>query len=65
MVAAPADGFSSLQYSAVVKQYFAAPASTAGVECVFSAAGKINCDLSKSAKDDTLEASIIAAHNTP
>ena len=49
----------------MVKQYFAAPASTTGVERVFSAAGKMHTDLRKSAKDDTLEASIIAAHNTP
>ena len=56
----------STQYLAkMVKQYFAAPASTAGVERVFSAAGKMDTDLRKSAKDDTLEASIIAAHNTP
>ena len=48
----------------MVKQYFAAPASSAGVERVFSAAGKMHGDLSKSAKDDTLEASLIAAFNT-
>ena len=48
----------------MVKQYFAAPASSAGVERVFSAAGKMHGDLSKSAKDETLEASIFAAFNT-
>ena len=35
--------------------YFAAPASSAGVERVFSAAGKMHGDLQKSAKDSTLE----------
>ena len=39
----------------MVKQYFAAPASSAGVERVFSAAGKMHGDLSKSAKDETLK----------
>ena len=39
----------------MVKQYFAAPASSAGVELVFSAAGKMHGNLSKSAKDTTLE----------
>ena len=48
----------------MVKQYFAAPASSAGVERVFSAAGKMHGDLSKSAKDETLEASLFAAFNT-
>ena len=48
----------------MVKQYFAAPASSAGVERVFSAAGKMHGDLSKSAKDDTLEHSLFAAFNT-
>eukprot|EP00966_Prymnesium_polylepis_P174218 4030832-Prymnesium_polylepis.1 len=47
----------------MVKQYFAAPASSAGVERVFSAAGKMHDDLKKSAKDETLEHSIIAAFN--
>ena len=48
----------------MVKQYFAAPASSAGVERVFSAAGKMHGDLSKSAKDTTLEHSLFAAFNT-
>ena len=37
----------------MVKQYFAASASSAGVERVFSAAGKMHGDLQKSAKDST------------
>ena len=45
----------------MVKQYFAAPASSAGVERVFSAAGKMHGDLQKSAKDSTLEHSLFAA----
>jgi hypothetical protein len=48
----------------MVKQYFAAPASSAGVERVFSAAGKMHGDLQKSAKDSTLEHSLFAAFNT-
>ena len=47
----------------MVKQYFAAPASSAGVERVFSAAGKMHGDLQKS-KDSTLEHSLFAAFNT-
>eukprot|EP00966_Prymnesium_polylepis_P005656 129059-Prymnesium_polylepis.1 len=45
----------------MVKQYLAAPASSAGVERVFSAAG--NNDLRKSAIEETLEHSISAAFN--
>ena len=48
----------------MVKQYFAAPASSAGVERVFSAAGKMHGGLQKSAKDSTLEHSLFAAFNT-
>ena len=47
----------------MVKQYFAAPATSAGVERVFSAAGKMHTDLKKSAKDTTLEHSLFAAFN--
>ena len=39
-------------------------ASSAGVERVFSAAGKMHGDLSKSAKDTTLEHSLFAAFHT-
>ena len=48
----------------MVKQYLSAPASSAGVERVFSAAGKMHGDLAKSAKDTTLEHSLFAAFNT-
>ena len=48
----------------MVKQYLAAPASSAGVERVFSAAGKMHGDLQKSSKDSTLEHSLFAAFNT-
>ena len=48
----------------MVKQYFAAPASSAGVERVFSAAGKMHSDLHKPAKDSTLGHSLFAAYNT-
>ena len=46
------------------EQYFAAPVSSAGVERVFSAAGKMHGDRQKSAKDTTLEHSLFAAFNT-
>ena len=39
-------------------------ASSAGVEHIFSAAGKMRGDLSKSAKDTTLEHSLFAAFHT-
>ena len=48
----------------MAKQYLAAPASTAGVERVFSAAGRMHSDLRKSMKDSTLEHSLMAAFNT-
>lgn len=47
----------------MVRQYFALPCSSAGVERVFSAAGKMHDDLRKSVKDETLEASLLAAFN--
>ena len=43
----------------MAKQYFAAPASSAGVERGFSAAGKMHGDLSKQA-NETLEGSLFA-----
>jgi len=48
----------------MVRQYFAAPASSAGVERVFSAAGKMHNDLRKAMKDTSLEHSLFAAYNT-
>ena len=48
----------------MVKQYFAAPASSGGVERVFSAAGKMHDDLRKSMNDNSLEHSLFAAFNT-
>ena len=42
----------------MIKQYFAAPASSAQVERVFSAAGKMHSDLRKSAKDSSPQHSI-------
>ena len=50
--------------SKMVRQYLAAPASSAGVERVFSAAGKMHDDLRKSMKDDSLKHSLFAAFNT-
>ena len=49
----------------MAKQYLAAPASTAGVERVFSAArGRMHNDLRKSMKDSALEHSLFARFNT-
>ena len=48
----------------MAKQYLAAPASSAGVEHVFSAAGKMHSDLRKSMKDDSLKHSLFACFNT-
>ena len=48
----------------MAKQYLAAPASSAGVERVFSAAGKMHGDLRKAMKDGALKHSIFAAFNT-
>ena len=51
----------------MVKQYFAVPASSVGVEagaCLLGCWGKMHGDLSKSAKDTTLEHSLFAAFNT-
>ena len=48
----------------MVKQYFSAPASSAGVERVFSAAGKMHSDLRKSLGDSSLQHSIFACFNT-
>ena len=45
-------------------KYLSMPASSAGVERVFSAAGRMHDDLRKSAKDNTLEHSLFAAFNT-
>ena len=50
--------------SKMVKQYMAAPASSAGVERVFSSAGKMHNDLRKSMKDESLKHSLFAKYNT-
>ena len=47
----------------MVRQFHALPASSAGVERVFSAAGKMHDDLRKAVKDETLEASLLASFN--
>jgi len=47
----------------MAKQYLAAPFSSAGVERVFSAAGKMHDNLRKSEKDSALEHSLFAAFN--
>jgi len=45
-------------------QYLGRPASSAGVERMFSKAGKLHDDLKKRQVDDTLEHSLFAAANT-
>ena len=45
----------------MVRQHWVVPASSAGVERVFSAAGKLHDERHKSVKDETLEASMILA----
>ena len=49
----------------MAKQYLAQPASSAGPERVFSAAGKMHGDLQKANKDSTLEHSLFAMQNAP
>ena len=51
--------------SQMAKQFLAAPASTAGVERVFSAAGRMHTDMRKSMQDTTLEHSLFASFNSP
>ena len=48
--------------SSISSTYLAAPASSAGVERVFSAAGKMHADLRKSMTDETLKHSLVAAY---
>jgi len=48
----------------MVKQYFSAPASSGGVEHVFSAAGNMHGDLQKSATDSSLKHTLFACFNT-
>ena len=45
-------------------QYLGRPASSAGVERMFSKAGKLHDDLKKGQVDDTLEHSLFASANT-
>ena len=45
-------------------QYLGRPASSAGVERMFSKAGKLHDDLKQKQTDDTLEHSLFAAANT-
>ena len=60
----PVSQGSTLNISSVQNSKCEAPASTAGVERVFSAAGRMHSHLRKSMKDSTLEHSLMAAFNT-
>ncbi|KAK3255986.1 hypothetical protein CYMTET_34858 [Cymbomonas tetramitiformis] len=48
----------------MAREFLAVPASTAGVERIFSAAGQMHSDLRKSTKEETLQHSLMAALNT-
>ena len=45
-------------------QFLGRPATSAGVERMFSKAGKLHHDMKKGQQDDTLEHSLFAAANT-
>ena len=47
-----------------VRQYLATPASSAGVERLFSRAGRLHSDLRSSMADETLKHMLFAAVNT-
>ena len=47
----------------MVKQYFASPASSAGVERIFSAAGKMHTDIKQASSDTTLMHSLFVCFN--
>ena len=48
----------------MAKQYLASPASSAGVERVFSSAGRMHDDMRKSMTNESLQHSLFAAFNT-
>ena len=48
----------------MARQFLGGPATSAGVERMFSLAGKLHDDMKKSQGDDTLEHSLFAAANT-
>ena len=47
----------------MARQYLGRPASSAGVERMFSKAGRLHDDMKKGLQDDTLEHSLFAAAN--
>ena len=48
----------------MAREFLATPASTAGVERIFSACGQMHSDLRKSTSEQTLQHSLMAAINT-
>ena len=48
----------------MARQFLGRPATSAGVERMFSKAGKLHDDMKKGQEDDTLEHSLFAAANT-
>jgi hypothetical protein len=50
--------------SKMARQYLGMPASSAGVERLFSAAGRMHSDFRKSAKEETLEMQLIVYQNS-
>ena len=47
----------------MARQFLGRPASSAGVECMFSKAGKLHSDDKKTQDDSTLEHTLFAAAN--
>eukprot|EP00966_Prymnesium_polylepis_P294950 6811173-Prymnesium_polylepis.1 len=56
------DGLPAL--AKMARQYLGRPASSAGVERMFSKAGKLYDDAKKGQNDETLEAALFASANT-
>ena len=48
----------------MAKQFLASPASSAGVERVFSAASRMHSDMRKSMSNESLQHSLVASFNT-
>ena len=55
--------FPAIAVSKMARQFLGRPASSAGVERMFSKAGKLHDDAKKSQSDDTLQFALFAAAN--
>ena len=47
----------------MARQYLAVPATSAGVECLFSKASLAHGDLAQAMKEETLSFALLASHN--